>query len=206
MNSRLAPQVCKTGKYGFVDTIKFWYLKVEYILELLDRATEPFLYSDCDVYFFRDFKKDLEIRLNGKDILCQFEKKLLGFFPMVCGGFMYMRPNERVKEMFRWIYENLDKYGSDQAALNRYKLKNKVSMGILPKTYYSINYDNGNKVWNGEDVEITIKNPFMAHIHWCIGLEMRLDLLDKIMSHYGKATDTFLTIKEGRSSKWVWRD
>lgn len=184
LSSRLVPQVCKTGEYGSEDVIRFWRLKIEYILELLDTETEPFLYSDCDVYFFRDFKADLENRLKGKDIVCQFEKKILGLMPTVCAGFMYMRPNDRVRGMFHWIYHNMEKYGNDQKALNRYLLKRKVSMGILPKTYYSINYDNNNKVWNGEDVEITIKDPFIAHIHWAIGLETRLKLLEKIKHHY----------------------
>jgi len=179
LNSRLAPQVCKTGEYGSDDIIKFWRLKIEYILELLGREKEPFLYSDCDIYFFRDFKSDLENRLKGKDIVCQFEKKRFGF-KMVCAGFILMRPNDKAKEMFRWILENMKKYGNDQAALNRYLLKRKVSYGILPKTYYSINFDNKNKVWTGQDVKIRVKNPFMAHIHWAIGTETRLKLLKRI--------------------------
>ena len=183
LNSRLTPQICKTGEYGSDDIIKFWYKKIEYIIELLNKETEPFLYSDCDVYFFRDFKTDLEERLIGEDIVCQFEKRFSGW-QMVCCGFMYMRPNDRVNRMFHWIYHHLDKYGDDQKALNRYRLKRKVSMGILPKTYYSINYDNGNIVWAGEDVNITIENPFMAHIHWAIGLETRLELLSRIRNHY----------------------
>ncbi len=183
LSAKSVPQICKSGEYGSDDVTKFWYKKIKYIIELLDKETEPFLYSDCDVYFFRDFKDDLEKSLIGKDIVCQFEKKFF-FFSMVCCGFMYMRPNDRVKRMFHWIYHNLEKYGDDQKALNRYKLKRKVSMGILPKTYYSINYDNGNIVWNGEDVKITIKNPFMVHIHWAIGLKTRLELLSKIRNHY----------------------
>ena len=196
LSSREVPQVCKTGKYGSEDIIKFWRLKVEYIIELLDKETEPFLYSDCDVYFFRDFKTDLEDRLKGKDILFQFEKKFLGY-PMVCAGFMYMKPSIKMKRMFKWVYDNLDKYGYDQKAINRYllkrrdgylpgtfSLKRRVSYGILPKTYYSINYDNGNKIWAGEDVEITIQNPFMAHIHWAIGEKTRLKLLEKIKNHF----------------------
>jgi len=192
LSSRLVPQVCKTGEYGSDDIIKFWYLKIEYILELLDKETEPFLYSDCDVYFFRDFKADLEKRLTGKDIVCQFEKKILGLIPMVCAGFIYMRPNKRVKFMFQWILENMEKYGDDQKALNRYIYKKPffsdvvwpISYGILPKSYYSINFDNKNKVWKGGRVKIRVKNPFMAHIHWAIGLKTRLKLLKMIKDHY----------------------
>ena len=59
IHSRITKQVSKTGEYGSDDIIKFWYLKVKYILEALEVETEPFLYSDTDIYFFRDFNSDL---------------------------------------------------------------------------------------------------------------------------------------------------
>ena len=183
--NKVTKQVSKTGEYGTDDIINFWYLKVLHILEILHTEDDPFLYSDTDIYFFRDCASDLQERLGGNDIVAQYEKHSFKFFPMVCAGFMYMKPNETNKKMFAWILKNMRKYGNDQAALNRYLFMNpQVKLGILPKTYYSINYDNGNKVWDGEDVKITVKDPFIAHIHWAIGLKTRLNLLEMIKRHY----------------------
>jgi len=183
--NRVTKQVSKTGDYGTDDIINFWYLKTIYILEALFTETEPFLYTDTDVYFFRDFQKDLEERLKGNDIAIQYEKHLFGFFRMVCAGFMYIQPNDRTRNMFIWILRKMRRFGNDQAALNRYIYTGSIRVATLPKTYYSINYDNGDKVWEGEPVNITVENPFMAHIHWAIGLDRRLKLLDMIKKHYG---------------------
>ena len=104
---------------------------------------------------------------------------------MICAGFIYMKPNEKVKKMFRWILDNLEKYGNDERAINRYLYTHRIKWATLPKTYYSINFDNWNKLWHGEDVKIRVKNPFMAHINWAIGLKNRLNLLKMIKRHYG---------------------
>jgi len=178
--SRLTPQVCKTGHYSADDAIKFWYLKVLYILEYLYQEIEPFVYADADVYFFRDFKDDLEKQMKGKDIAIQYEKHILKIFPMVCAGFMYIRPNKRMRNMFGWVLKNMDRFGNDQTALNRYIYTYPVKFAMLPKTYYSINYDNGDKVWDGEPVDITVKNPFIAHMHWTIGNLNKLKLLEMV--------------------------
>lgn len=183
ISNRIVPQVSETGDYGTDDIINFWYLKVLRILEALHTEKEPFLYSDTDVYVFKDFTEDLENRLKNKDILIQYEKHRMGF-KMVCAGFMYMKPNDKVRKMFFWILKFLRSFGNDQAALNCYIRTTNIKVGILPKTYYSINYDNGNKVWEGEEVKITVEDPFIAHIHWAIGLERRLDLLKMILKHY----------------------
>ena len=175
------PQVCKSGLYGSGDAINFWRLKVKYIFKILCFETEPFVFSDIDVYFFRDFVSDLEHRLGGNDFIAQFEKHQFGIFPTACGGFLYIRPNGRTRKMFLWMLKHLDRFGDDQKALNAYIYTHPLTkMEFLPKTYYSINYDNGNKIWNGEDVSVTIKNPFMIHYHWTTGIENKLKLLKMV--------------------------
>jgi hypothetical protein len=179
MRSKKAPQVCKSGDYGSSDAINFYYLKILYILELLHTETEPFVFSDVDMYFFRDFSQDLRDRLKDNDMLIQYEKNVMGL-PATCNGFMYLRPNKKTKDAFAWVLKNLHWFKGDQQALNAYFYTHLIKVGLLPKTYYSINYDNGNKVWNGEDVGITVKDPFLVHLHWTIG--NRLGLLDMIKS------------------------
>ena len=178
--SKTTKQVSKTGNYDADDIRNFWYLKVLYILEILHTETEPFLFSDVDMCFFRDFTQDLEVRLMFNDIVMQFEKMTFGLFPTGCAGFMYMKPNKKMKDAFIWVLKNLHKYPSDQQALNAYLYRSWVEVAFLPKTYYSINYDNNDKVWNGEDVNVTIKNPYLVHLHWTIGKENRLKLLNLV--------------------------
>ena len=185
--SRTAPQVCKSGNYGSSDAINFYYLKVLHILEILHTETEPFVYADVDVYFFRDFVDDLESRLKDNDMVIQYEKKVFGF-KTGCNGFAYMRPNKKMKDAYAWVLKNLHRFKGDQQALNAYIYTHRIKMDYLPKTYYSINYDNGDTVWDGEDVDITVKDPFLAHVHWAVGNKLKLleMIKEKICSGLGK--------------------
>ena len=176
--SKFAEQVSKTGEYGSDDVIKFYRLKLEYILEVLEKETKPFLYADVDIFVFRDFIADLEPRLGDNDLIAQYEKREL--FRTICSGFMYMKPNEKVKKLFRYALRNLDGFREDQKAINHYLRWHPIKWGMLPKTYYQINYDHGNKPWDGEDVNITVKNPFLFHYHWTIGNENRFKLLKMV--------------------------
>lgn len=177
--SKKSPQVCKSGNYGSSDAINFYYLKVLYILELLHTETEPFVFADVDMYFFRDFSDDLRSRLKDNDMLIQFEKNVFGF-STGCNGFMYLKPNKKMKAAFAWVLKNLHRFGGDQQALNRYCRTHKIKYDILPKTYYSINYDNNNKVWSGEDIKVTVKDLFLIHYHWAIGNRNKVELLKMV--------------------------
>jgi hypothetical protein len=86
--SKTTRQVCNPN-FGSSDIKRFYYLKVIYILELLYREDEPFIFSDVDCYFFKDFYLDL-----GRyyDFFIQYEKKIYGRHT-VCSGFMLLKPN-----------------------------------------------------------------------------------------------------------------
>ena len=181
--SKVVPQVSKTVDYGKGDSLNFKHLKVLHILELLYTEKEPFIFADVDIYFFRDFAKDLEGRLGDNDFIAQFEKYQFGF-NTVCSGFMYMQPNEKMKKAYKWILYNLHRFKGDQVTLNRYLLTHRLKYKSLPKEYYSINYDNGNKVWNGEDIKVSVENPFLIHLHWTLGMDNRIKLLEMVKNKY----------------------
>jgi len=176
INSRIIGQISKNTDYGSDEVKKFYFIKILYILEILTKETKPFLFLDTDIYVFRDFIKDIEKRLSDNDILAQYEKKQFGL-DTICTGIMLIRPNERTKKAFLWVLKNLHRFVSDQSALNFYLKTHRIKCAILPKEYYSINYDNGDKVWNGEAVEVTVRNPFLIHLHWTLGMDNRLKLL-----------------------------
>ena len=133
--SKKSPQVCKSGNYGSSDAINFYYLKVLYILELLHTETEPFVFADVDMYFFREFTDDLKSRLKDYDMLIQFEKKVLGLKASSCNGFMYLRPNREMQKAFHWVLKNLHRFKGDQQALNGYFYTHQTKWDMLPKTY-----------------------------------------------------------------------
>lgn len=191
LEARKAPQLC-SGDYGSEGSIDFWKLNLEYFIEICGKETEPFLYLDCDVIVLKDPTKDLEERIKGKDLVAQLDKRICGF-PQICTGIMYIRPTWAIKEMLYYIRRPRKKfghhsqspivyYGNDQKALNRYLLYHpgKVKWDVLPKTYYSINYDNGNKVWNGSELKIKDRDYYMYHLNWTIGTENKLRLLNKL--------------------------
>jgi hypothetical protein len=186
-----APQLC-SGEYGSKNSDKFWRYSLDYFIEICEANTEPFLYLDCDVICLGDPTEDLEERLCGKDLLAQYDKRFL-WRKQLCTGIMYIRPTWAIKEMLYYIrsprksppfhYQApISKYGNDQKALNRYLLfhPGKVKWGVLPKTYYSINFDNGNKVWDGKtDLRIKKRDYKMFHLNWTIGTENKLRLLNQ---------------------------
>lgn len=180
--SRTTKQVCSPD-WGSNDIVNFYYLKALYILEALYTESEPFLYCDVDIYFFRNFIPHLKKQLGKRDAVAQYEKQTFWLFPTICSGFIYMKPNGQMKKLYKKALSKLHKIKSEQKALNRY-IHPFVNVGFLPKTYYQINYDNGNKVWDGEEVDITVKNPYLFHYHWTIGDSNRIKLLDYVKQKY----------------------
>ena len=162
--------------YGAGDIINIYRLMVLYILEALYKETEPFLFMGVDIYFFKDF----DIDLGDKDMLVTYEKHVYGL-PTICTGVMCLRPNKRTRKMFLWILKHFDKLRDDQRGVNIYLYTHPFSIkwGLLPKEYYSINYDNGNKIWNGEQIKLSV-DPILLHYHWTLGDENRMKLLKMV--------------------------
>jgi len=178
LKARKAPQLC-SGDYRSENSVYFYMLKCAYFMEICETEKE-FLYLDCDVICTGDPTEDLNQRLGDNDLIIQRDKKLFGLFPMVCGGIFYVKVNDRTKEMFRWMLQNIEFYGDDQRVMNRYLLKRKIKWDFLPETYWSLNFDNGNKVWDGKR-NLVIKNrPYkMFHLNWAIG-ENKFKLLGRV--------------------------
>jgi len=200
LRARQSSQVCESGEYGSKDAIQFWKEKTKYILEILDRESRPFLYSDVDVHIVKDFTKDL--KLGQKDIVFQLDKYLWGIRPTICAGFMYMKPNNSVKQMFEWVLKNLEKYGDDQKAINRYLIWRKIKWGVLPKTYYSIGFDNGGKIWNGEEVKIKNRDYYIIHLNYTTGIKNKLELLNYFQLHKDDRSDYSADMNHDFHIKW----
>ena len=173
-----APQFCN-GDYHSEGSANFYKLKCAYFIEICETEKE-FLYLDCDVICTGDPTEDLKELIGDKDLIAQADKKLFGLLPMMCGGIFYVRVNNRTKKMFRWMLDNF--HCDDQKTMNRYLFKNKVKWDFHPRTYWSLNFDNGNKVWDGGELKIKDRDYKMFHLNWAIG-ENKFKLLRRINEH-----------------------
>lgn len=169
--ARQAPQY---GSGDYPGSAEFWKLNIEYFLEICEKEKEPFLYLDCDVMVLKDPTEDLVLGMY-EDILAQLDKRLFGIYPQLCTGIMYIYPSDKIKRMFEWMLRNIEKYKNDQKALNRYLLfDTSIIWRALPKTYYSINFDNGDKVWDGGELKFKKRDYKMIHLNWCVGNKLEL--------------------------------
>ena len=178
----IAKETEQFGDGNYPGTVDFWRLNIEYFLEICEKEKYPFLYLDCDVMVLRDPTAELEYVLGTRDFVAQFDKYFCKIKPMVCTGIMYINPTDNTKRMFEWMLKRIEHYGYDQKALNYYLLySRKIKWGTLPRTYYSINFDNGNKVWDGKsDLQVKKRDYNMVHLNWTIGTNNKLKLWKEI--------------------------
>lgn len=174
--SKVTQQICEPD-YNSKDYREYFYLKTLYVFEQLILEKEPFIISDVDIIFFKEFN----IELKDNDFIAQYEKHVFGF-PTICAGFMCIKPNEKTRKMFAWVIKNLHRFNHDQEAINHYIYTHPFSIkwSTLPKTFYQINYDNGNKTWDGEYVKLRVYDPVLFHYHWTIGDKNRMGLLSMV--------------------------
>ncbi len=182
--SRVVEQISEPD-FNSKDVYKFYRLMVLYILEILYTETEPFIFMGVDIYFFKDF----DIDMGDNDMLVTYEKHVFGL-PTICTGVTFLKPNKANRKMFLWILKYFDIFKADQTGVNAYLFLNKfktypfrLKWKLLPLEFYSINYNNGNMVWNGEDIKVTV-DPYLFHYHWTLGNANRLKLLKMVRKQF----------------------
>jgi len=126
------PQTTKSGSFmthGWLDSMDY---KLNLILDALNENKDSwFIFSDCDVQFFKPFLNDLEETLNNYDIVCQEDRQSM------CAGFFASKSNPKTLKLFESIKKNFRQLVNDQVALNEFN--NLVSYKLLDnKKYYTI--------------------------------------------------------------------
>jgi len=98
----------------------------------------------------------------------------------MCCGFFICRANNKTKELFQYIRDNMNNYGNDQQAFN--ELKNKyIRSKFLNKKYYNVSFSIGSQVWNPNmNIDNINKDIILTHANYVIGVENKCKLLDKI--------------------------
>jgi len=179
LNIKWFPQECKTGSYmteGWTSTMR---KKVEYIIQSLKETPENewFVHSDCDIVLFDGWTDILEKYKDDVDMMIQNDHTTL------CAGFFFCRSNSRTKELWKLVYENLDKFEHDQVAMNFYLTKVQgFKAAILPNSYFTYGYYKKG-VWNGEKFTIPdIENLKMFHANWTAGVKNKIELTHKVLT------------------------
>lgn len=183
-------QISKNGSYSTYGFRESTADKLKVILKIIEENKgERIIYSDPDVQFFDGFTEDI-LKYKDKekevDIFCQCDTPNCPENVILCTGFMVMTCNEKLKETFQNALNYIHMFEHDQYAFN-YFGRNKLNWRIFPEEkYYTIAYNTGNVVWNGETYDNIPKNILMHHANWTAGTENKLKLLNYIKSELSR--------------------
>lgn len=163
---------------GWLDSMD---IKLNVILEALEENSgKSFIFSDCDIQFFKPFVHIINDELKDCDIVCQEDRGSL------CAGFFGCNSNEKTKKLFSIIKENFRAMVNDQVALNNFKdLVNYKFLDV--KQFFTIGnvFENtsGTYIW---DNITNIKPPreiIMHHANYVIGTDNKIKLLKMIKAN-----------------------
>lgn len=120
--------------------------KVRAIIKTIkDDCNDIFIFSDVDIIFFKNISDDLLSRMEGKDILFQFQPNMLHNAEMNC-GFFVCRANDRTLNLWQECEKRLSENISsgtrlmhEQDYINQIIKENPsiIKFGILPIDKYS---------------------------------------------------------------------
>jgi len=177
LHAKEISQLSQTGDYdsnGFNETM---LEKIKLILENFDSSDEPFVFADCDIQFFGDFKDSLVKELGDYDIAFQDDVVCR------CAGFFIAKRNDKVKKFMEIVLEITPQFDHDQTAMN-YILNHQSRFNLnlkekkLPRNqYFTVAVSTNAKQWVGQDFEVP-KDILVHHSNWTIGLDNKVKLLD----------------------------
>jgi hypothetical protein len=185
-------QKSNTGGYSTYGFRQSTSDKLEVIMKAIDdNMGERIIYCDPDIQLFDGFTddilkyKDLEPEV---DVFCQCDTPKCPENVILCTGFMVMTCSEKLKKVFENSLLHIDKFEHDQYAFNYFGRKN-LNWRIFPEDkYYTIAYNTGNVVWNGEEYKDIPKNILMHHANWTVGVNNKIKLLDYIKRELSRET------------------
>ena len=180
--ARVIPQVCPSGEFRQEGWNRMGLEKVKIMLKAC-QSNDVFVFSDCDVVFFKPLDSLLE-QLGDFDFVGQDDSK------GICSGFFVCRRNERTLAMFERMVALLSSAKevrmADQYALNaclRTVHHRKIPLALVS----SVRFFRGSAVTNKRAIsEITVADlpPTMLafHANWCCSLELKSLLLARVLS------------------------
>jgi hypothetical protein len=159
------------GDYGWAETMAE---KIRLIQQAIrDNRDHPFVWSDCDVQFFKPVKALLLDAVAEVDLAAQRDGE-----DALCAGFFICHANDTTKVLFDLIAETLPQFGHmyDQEALNRYR--NRFEWCFLPDTFYTV-YQSVGGPWEGGPFSVP-EDIVMHHANWTVGVKRKVKLLSQV--------------------------
>lgn len=183
-------QISKNGSYSTYGFRESTADKLKVILKIIEENKgERVIYSDPDVQFFDGFTEDILKYKNDEnevDIFCQCDTPKCPENVILCTGFMVMTCNDLLMNVFENALKHIHMFEHDQYAFNYFGRK-ALNWRTFPEDkYYTIAYNTGNVVWNGEKYDNIPKNILMHHANWTAGTENKLKLLNYIKSELSR--------------------
>jgi hypothetical protein len=146
---------------------------------ILQRAAEEnineyFIFSDCDVQFFGDFKEDILSYTNGgADMIAQSDQGT------ICAGFFIAKGGEKLKSFFDLIHKKTPLVHNDQIAINKYRFK--INSSLLPSDkYFNISSASNGALWEEGRAYNLPKNMLMHHANFVIGVEKKIKMMNYV--------------------------
>lgn len=176
-------QISKNGSYsthGFRESTSD---KLRVIIKAIsDNMGDWIMFSDPDIQFFEGFAQDVQTYSDKNvDIYCQCDTPKCPENVILCTGFMIINCSEKIKNIFELALTHINYFEHDQYAFNYFSRLNKINFKTLPEDkYYTIAYNTGNAVWNGEKYNNIPKNILMHHANWTAGIDNKIKLLKYI--------------------------
>jgi hypothetical protein len=207
LHIRRLPQQSPTGEYGTRGFFETCFAKVYYILEILEREKQPFLYADVDVRFYAPVTADLLDFLGRRDADQAFQWD--GPAGAECSGFMVIVPSERTRLFWQSVQAEMYLTGKlDQDAMHVITFVEHFMDGdipaprnsVLPERYWT--FGRNNKHWEPGMPVNPPADLLVHHANWTKGVANKMKLLDVVSTHRAgfRPTDTVLDIGGKRIS------
>ena len=170
--------------HGWLDSME---IKLDVILSAIKENKDSwFIFSDCDVQFFKPFVDNIKAELEEVDLVCQNDCESL------CAGFFACKSNERTYKLFRTIKNNFRNLVNDQVALNEFK--HLINYKLLDRQkYFTIgnifNNTDGTHIWDNKTEIEAPKNILIHHANYVKGTENKIKLLNLIKRNVAATID-----------------
>jgi hypothetical protein len=180
-------QFCPSAVYGSHGWFETMLLKAQqHIRACEENFGDKFIYSDCDVQFFKPFFNTMIEELEDYDIACQDDVHPYGDRNTYCAGLFICNANENTLNFFKSIYHSMikaheyDQSYNDQTALNGHL--HHIKHKLLSSKFYTI-AQTTKCLWNNEiDIQNIPSNLLVHHANWTHGIENKIQLLQFIKS------------------------
>lgn len=173
------PQYSESGAFHSPGWKRTMLDKLRYI-QLALKVDETFIHADCDIIYYRPFRRYIERLLSKSNLDLIFQSDSDG---CACMGFFACKPSKRVIRLFSFASNMLEKnyFTNDQHAVNallRDPEFSNVSYGLLGHDAYSIWRQTGGRVWEPNmGVGPMPPSVYMCHLNYTVGVENKLQLL-----------------------------